>query len=245
MTKSEELKLEAWKLWLISHNMEFKDSEAKLQDWSYGQVFSSAWDAAVKAVKSQIEYLWIEPEEKQNILATKIFNVEFDMRAFNCMRAEGIETLADLIKYSERDLMRVPNMGRKTIVGIKEVLASRGLTLKSIKENAQPRKKPVVEGYLDNKKANVDKLTAYANDCRKRRTMIYNQYTHENKTIRELGDLHGVTPGRIHQIIKRAEREIRQKNSQLPPLESIKVAAMQRPIPPWLREEQVNESNPN
>lgn len=243
MNKSEELKLEAWRLWLFSHNMEFKDSEAKLQDWSYGQVFSSAWDAAVRSVKSQIEYLWVEPEEKQNVLATKIFNVEFDMRAFNCMRAEGIETLGDLIKYSERDLMRVPNMGRKTIVGIKEVLASRNLTLKAIKESSQPRKKPVVEGCLDKRQANVDKLTAYANECRKRRTVIYNQYKHENKTIRELGDLHGVTPGRIHQIIKRAEREIRQKNSQLPPLESIKAAAMERPIPPWLREDQVNESN--
>jgi hypothetical protein len=243
MTKSEELKLEAWRLWLISHNMDFKDSEAKLQDWSYGQVFSSAWDAAVKAVKSQIEYLWIEPEEKQNLLATKIFNVEFDMRAYNCMRAEGIQTLGDLIKYSERDLMRVPNMGRKTIKGIQEVLATRSLTLKGPPKDFTSKKQPVIEDYRDQKKSNVDKLTAYANECRKRRTMIYNQYKNENKTIRELGDLHGVTPGRIHQIIKRAEREIRQKNSQLPPLESIKAAAMERPIPPWLREDQVNESN--
>jgi hypothetical protein len=241
MTKSEELKLEAWKLWLFSHNMEFKDSEAKLRDWSYGQVFSSAWDAAVRSVKSQIEYLWVEPEEKQNILATKIFNVEFDMRAFNCMRAEGIETLGDLIKYSERDLMRVPNMGRKTIVGIKEVLASRNLSLKS--QPRTPTRLPVTEGYLDKGQANVDKLTAYANECRKRRTVIYNQYKHENKTIRELGDLHGVTPGRIHQILKRAERELRQMHDKMPSLESIKATAMQRPIPPWLREDQVNESN--
>ena len=194
-------------------------------------------------MKAQIDYLWIEPEEKQNILATKIFNVEFDMRAFNCMRAEGIETLGDLIKYSERDLMKVPNMGRKSIKRIQEVLAARSLTLEDSPKDFTSKKQPVIDGYLDQKKSNVDKLTAYANECRKRRTMIYNQYKHENKTIRELGDLHGVTPGRIHQIIKRAEREIKRKNDALPSIESIK--AMQSDPPPWLRKDQVNESNPN
>jgi hypothetical protein len=243
MTKSEELKLEAWKLWLISHNMDFKDSEAKLQDWSYGQIFSSAWDAAVRSVKSQIEYLWVEPEQKQGVLATKIFNVEFDMRGFNCMRAEGIETLGDLIKYSERDLMKVPNMGRKSIKRIQEVLASMNLTLKG----PPPKSKipPHLKSSPDRKTFHSDKLTAYANECRKRRTVIYKQWKHENRTIRELSEIHGVTSGRIHQILKRAERELRQMHDKMPPLESIKAAAMQRPIPPWLREDQVNESNPD
>jgi hypothetical protein len=241
MTKSEELKLEAWKLWLISHNMDFKDSEAKLQDWSYGQVFSSAWDAAVRSVKSQIEYLWVEPEHKQGVLATKIFNVEFDLRAFNCMRAEGIETLGDLIKYSERDLMKVPNMGRKSIKRIQEVLASMNLTLKG----PPPVSKipPHLKRSPDCKTTHGDKLTAYANECRKRRTVIYKQWRHENRTIRELSEIHGVTSGRIHQILKRAERELRQMHDKMPSLESIKATAMQRPIPPWLREDQVNESN--
>jgi hypothetical protein len=94
-------------------------------------------------------------------------------------------------------------------------------------------------------KKNRDTFTAYSNECRVRRLGIYKQWKHENKTVRELADLHDVTPGRIHQIIKRAEREIKRKNDELPSIESIKADAMNHPPPPWLREDQVNESNPN
>ena len=243
MTKSEELKLEAWKLWLVSHNMDLKDSEAKLQDWSYGQVFSSAWDAAMKSVKAQIEYLWIEPEEKQNILATKIFNVEFDMRSFNCLRADGIETLGDLIKYSERDLMRVPNMGRKSAKRIQEVLATRNLKLKGPPQTFKPRKPPVVEGSLDEKDRQKNNLTAYANECRKRRMAIYRQWNNGAMSMADLARDHGVTPGRIHQIIKRVERERRTLNDQIPSIEHATKIAKQLPVPPWLQKESVDESN--
>jgi predicted DNA-binding protein YlxM (UPF0122 family) len=173
-----------------------------------------------------------EVKEVKNVDATKIGNIPFTVRAYNCLRAGGIETIGDLLKYSERDLCRIPNMGRKSIKDIKEVLASMNLMLKAVEKKLSPAEK-----------SNRDRLNSYTNECRKRRLGIYAQFKRENKTIQELANLHGISRGRIHQILVRAERDIKLVHDKLPPLESIKADAMRKPIPPWLREDQVNEPN--
>ena len=123
-------------------------------------------------------------------------------------------------------------MGRKSIEDIKEVLASMNLMLKAVEKKLSPAAK-----------SNRDRLNSYTNECRKRRLGIYAQFKRENKTIQELADLHGISRGRIHQILVRAERDIKLVHDKLPSLESIKADAMRKPIPPWLREDQVNEPN--
>ena len=235
---SEERKLEAWKLWLITQGVQVNDSAATLKNSSTGKVFSNAWDAAMVYAKSRLEDfvqdVWskrVPPESSVHDL--EIYHAPFDVRSFNCLRAEEIKTIGELLRYTENDLLKIPNMGRKSAKSIIEVLDSMGLKLKDRPPTASERKK------------NRDTFTAYSNECRKRRLGIYKQWKHENKTVRELADLHDVTPGRIHQIIKRAEREIKRKNDELPSIESIKADAMNHPPPPWLREDQVNESNPN
>ena len=235
---SEERKLEAWKLWLITQGVQVNDSAATLKNSSTGKVFSNAWDAAMVYAKSRLEDfvqdVWskrVPPESSVHDL--EIYHAPFDVRSFNCLRAEEIKTIGELLRYTENDLLKIPNMGRKSAKSIIEVLDSMGLKLKDRPPTESERKK------------NRDTFTAYSNECRKRRLGIYKQWKHENKTVRELADLYDVTPGRIHQIIKRAEREIKRKNDELPSIESIKADAMNHPPPPWLREDQVNESNPN
>ncbi len=233
---SEERKLEAWKLWLITQGVQVNDSAATLKNSSTGKVFSNAWDAAMVYAKSRLEDfvqdVWskrVPPES--SVYDLEIYHAPFDVRSFNCLRAEQIKTIGELLRYTENDLLKIPNMGRKSAKSIIEVLDSMGLKLKDRPPTASERKK------------NRDTFTAYSNECRKRRLGIYKQWKHENKTVRELADLYDVTPGRIHQIIKRAEREIKRKNDELPSIESIKADAMNHPPPPWLREDQVNEPN--
>lgn len=53
----------------------------------------------------------------------------FNVRAYNCLRAEEIPTIGHLLEYTENDLRRIPNMGKKSLQHIKEVLAEHGLQL--------------------------------------------------------------------------------------------------------------------
>jgi hypothetical protein len=237
MTKSEKLTLEAWNIWLIQNQLSTVNSDVNLRLSVLGQAFTGGWEAAIHSVMTQLSGFVEQTKEIENVEATNTGNVPFTVRAYNCLRAEGIETIGDLLKYSERDLCRIPNMGRKSIKDIKEVLASMNLMLKA------PSRTVVEKTLSPAAKSNRDRLNSYTNECRKRRLGIYAQFKRENKTIQELADLHGISRGRIHQILVRAERDIKLVHDKLPSLESIKADAMRKPIPPWLREDQVNEPN--
>ena len=60
------------------------------------------------------------------------------MRSANCLKAENIYYIGDLIQRTENELLKTPNLGRKSLNEIKEVLASRGLTLGMKLENWPP-----------------------------------------------------------------------------------------------------------
>ena len=55
--------------------------------------------------------------------------LEFRRRSINCLKAKHIYSVADLIQHSEIDLLITPTLGKKTLANIKDVLASRGLSL--------------------------------------------------------------------------------------------------------------------
>ena len=60
------------------------------------------------------------------------------MRSANCLKAENIYYIGDLIQRTETELLKTPNLGRKSLNEIKEVLASRGLSLGMKLENWPP-----------------------------------------------------------------------------------------------------------
>jgi hypothetical protein len=170
MTKSEKLTLEAWNIWLIQNQLSTVNSDVNLRLSVLGQVFTGGWEAAIYSVMTQLSGFVEQTKEIENVEATNTGNVPFTVRAYNCLRAEGIETIGDLLKYSERDLCRIPNMGRKSIKDIKEVLASMNLMLKAVEKKLSPAAK-----------SNRDRLNSYTNECRKRRLGIYAQFKRENK----------------------------------------------------------------
>ena len=64
--------------------------------------------------------------------------LELTVRSANCLKAENIYYIGDLIQRTETELLKTPNLGRKSLNEIKEVLASRGLTLGMKLENWPP-----------------------------------------------------------------------------------------------------------
>lgn len=67
--------------------------------------------------------------EVDPILLRPVDDLELTVRSANCLKAENINYIGDLIQRTENELLKTPNLGRKSLNEIKEVLASRGLTL--------------------------------------------------------------------------------------------------------------------
>ena len=72
------------------------------------------------------------------ILLRPVDDLELTVRSANCLKAENIYYIGDLIQRTENELLKTPNLGRKSLNEIKEVLASRGLTLGMKIENWPP-----------------------------------------------------------------------------------------------------------
>ncbi|MBQ0959157.1 DNA-directed RNA polymerase subunit alpha [Ideonella sp. 4Y11] len=73
------------------------------------------------------------------ILLRPVDELELTVRSANCLKAENIYYIGDLIQRTETELLKTPNLGRKSLNEIKEVLASRGLTLGSRLEHWPPQ----------------------------------------------------------------------------------------------------------
>jgi DNA-directed RNA polymerase subunit alpha len=73
----------------------------------------------------------IEREETTNnsILETSIADLDLSVRSYNCLMRAGIKDVKDLIAKSEEDMMKVRNLGRKSLKEVKEKLEELGLSL--------------------------------------------------------------------------------------------------------------------
>jgi DNA-directed RNA polymerase subunit alpha len=72
------------------------------------------------------------------ILLRPVDDLELTVRSANCLKAENIYYIGDLIQRTENELLKTPNLGRKSLNEIKDVLASKGLTLGMKLENWPP-----------------------------------------------------------------------------------------------------------
>lgn len=81
-------------------------------------------------------------EEKEDevdpILIRPVDDLELTVRSANCLKAENIYYIGDLIQRTEVELLKTPNLGKKSLTEIKDVLASRGLALGMRVENWPP-----------------------------------------------------------------------------------------------------------
>jgi len=65
-------------------------------------------------------------------------DLELTVRSANCLKAESIFYIGDLVQRSENDLLKTPNLGKKSLTEIKNVLASHGLSLGTRLDNWPP-----------------------------------------------------------------------------------------------------------
>ena len=79
----------------------------------------AAFDAPVQRSSQQFDPILLRPVDE----------LELTVRSANCLKAENIYYIGDLIQRTENERLKTPNLGRKSLNEIKEVLASRGLTL--------------------------------------------------------------------------------------------------------------------
>ncbi len=78
-----------------------------------------------------------EPDIDPNLLRP-VDDLELTVRSANCLKAENIYYIGDLIQRTEVELLKTPNLGKKSLTEIKDVLASRGLSLGMRLENWPP-----------------------------------------------------------------------------------------------------------
>ncbi len=72
------------------------------------------------------------------ILLRPVDDLELTVRSANCLKAENIYLIGDLIQRTEVELLKTPNLGKKSLTEIKDVLATRGLSLGMRLENWPP-----------------------------------------------------------------------------------------------------------
>ena len=85
-------------------------------------------EATSAAAESQIEPILLRPVD----------DLELTVRSANCLKAENINYIGDLVQRTEVELLRTPNLGKKSLTEIKEVLESHGLSLGMRIENWPP-----------------------------------------------------------------------------------------------------------
>jgi DNA-directed RNA polymerase subunit alpha len=95
------------------------------------------------SVFADLETTTVAPVEQKQLpvapeLLRPVDDLELTVRSANCLKAENIYYIGDLIQRTETELLKTPNLGRKSLNEIKEVLASRGLTLGMKLENWPP-----------------------------------------------------------------------------------------------------------
>ncbi|WMY97300.1 MAG: DNA-directed RNA polymerase subunit alpha [Arsenophonus sp.] len=82
-------------------------------------------------------------EEKPDfspILLNSVDDLELTVRSANCLKTESIHYIGDLVQRSEIELLKTPNLGKKSLTEIKDVLATKGLSLGMKIKNWPPKK---------------------------------------------------------------------------------------------------------
>ncbi len=79
-----------------------------------------------------------ESNDFDPILLRPVDDLELTVRSANCLKAENIFYIGDLVQKSENELLKTPNLGKKSLTEIKDVLASRALSLGMKLENWPP-----------------------------------------------------------------------------------------------------------
>lgn len=95
--------------------------------------------AAFVELQAEVEQVEEKQEDEVDpILLRPVDDLELTVRSANCLKAESIYYIGDLIQRTEVELLKTPNLGKKSLTEIKDVLAQRGLSLGMRLDNWPP-----------------------------------------------------------------------------------------------------------
>ncbi len=88
-------------------------------------------------IEEPVKHVDNQPEVEP-VLLRPVDDLELTVRSANCLKAENLFYIGDLVQRTETELLKTPNLGKKSLTEIKDVLASHGLTLGTKLENWPP-----------------------------------------------------------------------------------------------------------
>ena len=71
-----------------------------------------------------------EEDKRDKVLEMTIEELDLSVRSFNCLKRAGINTVEELVQRTEEDMMKVRNLGKKSLEEVQQKLAALGLSLK-------------------------------------------------------------------------------------------------------------------
>ncbi|MEE1200783.1 MAG: DNA-directed RNA polymerase subunit alpha [Christensenellales bacterium] len=89
-------------------------------------------DLTVNVVR--VDYNEPENDTKEKVLEMTIEELDLSVRAFNCLKRAGINTVAELVQRNQEDMMKVRNLGKKSLEEVEQKLVALGLALKTSEE---------------------------------------------------------------------------------------------------------------
>ncbi len=139
--------------------------------------------------------LFDEDAQKRNERLSQLLNIpvtdfELSVRSRNCLQKMGIRTLGDLTRTSEQQLLTIKNFGETSLVEIREMLTSRGLSLGQFAHEKREVDPPLDTSSLTpDQQALLDRPIADLNlSVRARKCMVRLQLSTIGELIRKTGD---------------------------------------------------------
>lgn len=194
--------------------IEFNEQRKQLYNDKWNEVIEertqTCIEEAIEDAEKMVKIINNNPELKEDIIANEmnltdipIEELDPSVRAYNCLKRAGINTLDDLTRKTENELMHIRNLGRKCTDELKEKLAKCGLSLAESPTNSEdiyekPKRKNRIRKSHETSEP-YDELDVYKNtiplDTPIDKTVLHNRTKEclEKANIKTVGDLTAVS----------------------------------------------------
>lgn len=127
-TDYDKLTLEVWTDGTIAPDEAVSSSAKILND------HLKLFIGLTESITDEVTMVEKEEEKKDKLLELTIEELDLSVRSYNCLKRAGINTAQELIQKTEEDMMKVRNLGKKSLEEVQEKLAALGLSLRKSDE---------------------------------------------------------------------------------------------------------------
>ena len=103
-----------------------------LEVWTDGSIQpDEAISTAAKILNGHLKLFMDLTDHREKVLEMTIEELDLSVRAYNCLKRAGINTVAELVQRNQEDMMKVRNLGKKSLEEVEQKLAALGLALRA------------------------------------------------------------------------------------------------------------------